>query len=815
MYYKRLFLIISIYFVLSLKLTIYGQLSDTIPLSSVNFSPYTELGLNPNHNDSIPDSLIICLLDTLDPWVKGIRTFGTQNGLQNIPRLAKERGLKVILGIWLGKEIVEAGKISNETQIANGIAIAKAGFVDKIFVGSEVLLRKDLPASKLIEYINQVQVACPDIPISCADIDYELLNNPEVVDACDFLAVNVYPFWSGVSIDCAIQNFHQRYLDLVDVSNGKEIFISESGWKTEGEPVGLAVPSLENAIRYNRELLGWSETFGVEVNLFAAFEEPWKLPNDGGWGIFSNDKTMKPGMDILFTPFESIDSTWLCFDIDNSSIDTIKFDYIPAIGSSSDLKGRVNYINPCDYRLATYIKVGSKWWTKPTFANKTVAIDCNGNWTVDVTTGGQDINATDICVFVFSREYNPPSCSGCFSLPEAIYQNALSSKCVTRYELDSAMLDIPSDTICRGDTITLTATGGNTYLWNTGDTTSSITVSPTNNSYYRVEITDGMGGGAIFSELIRVFRPVSGIYCHPSKICPGDTTSISVTEGYSYLWNTGDTSSVVSVSTIIDSTFTVTITDEHGCSITKSQDIEVLKYPSEIHISRDTICLGKSTLLWCLSCDSNIIWNTGDTTKFVSVSPDSTTYYHVTALSSRECQIEQEGTVFISDPSLSLTIDSDTIVSGQTSIISAFSDIGTSFKWSTGDTTSTIHVSPTSTTSYSVTVSDDHNCKKVETIDLVVNTATNIDNPPDRSLFKLYPNPTKAVLHIDLENADLGRFEVVIYDYLGQNVMPDIDLDFFNRSDYKIDLSDLPPGVYFVKLKFDNGNQWIEKIVKR
>lgn len=73
--------------------------------------------------------------------------------------------------------------------------------------------------------------------------------------------------------------------------------------------IGDAIPSFANAIRYHRELMDWSQVHNIEVNLFSAYDEPWKLPNDDGWGIFFNDKTMKPGMDTLFTPISNIDST--------------------------------------------------------------------------------------------------------------------------------------------------------------------------------------------------------------------------------------------------------------------------------------------------------------------------------------------------------------------------------------------------------------------------------------------------------------------------------------------------------------------------
>jgi gliding motility-associated-like protein len=48
-------------------------------------------------------------------------------------------------------------------------------------------------------------------------------------------------------------------------------------------------------------------------------------------------------------------------------------------------------------------------------------------------------------------------------------------------------------TITQGTSTNLTATGGGTYLWNTGETTSTINVTPTQTTNYCVVVTDGAG----------------------------------------------------------------------------------------------------------------------------------------------------------------------------------------------------------------------------------------------------------------------------------------------------------------------------------
>jgi gliding motility-associated-like protein len=61
----------------------------------------------------------------------------------------------------------------------------------------------------------------------------------------------------------------------------------------------------------------------------------------------------------------------------------------------------------------------------------------------------------------------------------------------------------PDVTILSGTSTTLSASGGGTYSWNTGDSTSSIVVTPSSNSFYLVTVTDTTGCSA--SDTVWVF----------------------------------------------------------------------------------------------------------------------------------------------------------------------------------------------------------------------------------------------------------------------------------------------------------------------
>ncbi len=118
--------------------------------------------------------------------------------------------------------------------------------------------------------------------------------------------------------------------------------------------------------------------------------------------------------------------------------------------------------------------------------------------------------------------------------------------------------------ICTGNTTTIDAgTGYSTYLWNTGDTTQTISVSVAGT--YSVTVTDG--GGCSGSDQVDVIElpGLSPVITGNTNICAGNSTTLSVSSGYSsYLWSTGASNSSISVSA--EGTYSVTVTNANGCS---------------------------------------------------------------------------------------------------------------------------------------------------------------------------------------------------------------------------------------------------------
>lgn len=119
-----------------------------------------------------------------------------------------------------------------------------------------------------------------------------------------------------------------------------------------------------------------------------------------------------------------------------------------------------------------------------------------------------------------------------------------------------------SQTFCIGGSVTLTANGASSYLWNTGATTTSINVTTTGN----YSVTGTSGGCSVTSSyvFVNVIQPPVPIISPLNAIlCPGGSLILTASNASTYLWNTGATSSSIIVTAA--GTYTVTGTT-NGCT---------------------------------------------------------------------------------------------------------------------------------------------------------------------------------------------------------------------------------------------------------
>lgn len=253
------------------------------------FSVYQE---NQKPGSDISDQQIIHRLNILKPHSQWIRTFSTTEGNDKIPQLAKEMGFKTLVGAWLGQDLDK-----NELEIQNLISLAKDNLVDIAAVGNEVLYRDDLPKSILIDYIKRVKNELPHLPIGYVDSYYEFSYHPDLVDVCDVILANFYPFWEGTHFDDTLQHLHYMYNVAREAAGQKSIIITETGWPSQGNNVKASKPSLINALKYFIQSQLWAIDNNIDLFYFSSFDEAWKVASEGDvgayWGIWDAHEKLK------------------------------------------------------------------------------------------------------------------------------------------------------------------------------------------------------------------------------------------------------------------------------------------------------------------------------------------------------------------------------------------------------------------------------------------------------------------------------------------------------------------------------------------
>jgi exo-beta-1,3-glucanase (GH17 family) len=253
------------------------------------FSPYEE---RQKPGDFISESQIRRKLELIKPYTKWIRTFSCTEGNEQIPILAKEYGLKTLVGAWLGDD-----PIINEDEINGLINLTNQGCVDIAAVGNEVMYRGDLSEDELIDYINRVKSAIPNTPVGYVDAYYEFTDRPKITEVCDVILANCYPFWEGCSLEYSLVYMKQMYFQAMSAASGKKVIITETGWPSQGANLEGAFPSYENALKYFINAQNWSNDENIEMFYFSSFDESWKVGSEGDvgafWGLWDKNEKLK------------------------------------------------------------------------------------------------------------------------------------------------------------------------------------------------------------------------------------------------------------------------------------------------------------------------------------------------------------------------------------------------------------------------------------------------------------------------------------------------------------------------------------------
>ncbi|MBS7535506.1 glycosyltransferase [Ancylobacter sonchi] len=268
-------------------------------LASMSFAPYGR-DANPDKGQPTTEAQIRSDVEAVAPYTKAVRTYASTGGLENVARLANEKGLKTTVGAWL-----DNNEDRNAREITNAVEAAKKNSnVVGIVVGNESILRAERTPEQLIDTIRRVKREV-NVPVTTGETWDVWLEHPELVSAVDYIAAHILPYWEGVPADQVVDRTIGIYNRLRAAYPGKRIVIAEFGWPSAGYNRDAAVPGELVQARVIRDFAARADALGIDYNLIEAFDAPWKsFEGSVGqyWGMLDADRHLKFPLSGPITP---------------------------------------------------------------------------------------------------------------------------------------------------------------------------------------------------------------------------------------------------------------------------------------------------------------------------------------------------------------------------------------------------------------------------------------------------------------------------------------------------------------------------------
>lgn len=401
-------------------------------------------------------------------------------------------------------------------------------------------------------------------------------------------------------------------------------------------------------------------------------------------------------------------------------------------------------------------------------------------------------------------------------------------------------------TICSGSSITLTASGGGTYKWNTAATTAAINTSVAGT--YTVTVTNSTGCTAVASTTVVVNPLPVATIAGTTTICQGSCTTLTASGGGAYKWNTNATTALISPCPTTNTTYVVTVTSAAGCKAVASKLVTVNPKPIlTVTASKYKICKGDNANLNIISTNSctgayAILWNTGQTTQTISAAPTvNTTYFCTVTCPATGCSSTGQVSVAVSSGASINLVSQSVNCNGSTAGVSL--DIAVTgiapytYLWNNGVTTQDLVNVLGTGTSYCVTVSDSLRCKTTRCFDCMNPCSSNFNVTPTNlgkvaksnqdevtpnkkeviTDFKVYPNPFNNDINVEWAaqksaTTENEKMTINIYNATGQLVKSQIVDDRDLSS--KIQTNGLPFGLYNVVIESAGKVLSATKIIK-
>ena len=300
---------------------------------------------------------------------------------------------------------------------------------------------------------------------------------------------------------------------------------------------------------------------------------------------------------------------------------------------------------------------------------------------------------------------------------------ASATNTVTIGETPTIVVNPTTATICTGSNTTLSASGSSSYIWSNGlGVTASVIAAPTVATTYTVTGSNASGCFATATATVAISSSLTvSITPATPSICTGESVLLTGNGATNYSWSNSGTGISQTVKPTVTTTYSVTGTDAKGCSGTGSAIVKVNSLPTITISPIATICAGGSKVIQ-VSGASTYNWNNAGNGTSQNVTPLISTIYTVTGTDANACQNIVSTTVIVNAvPTITLATTKNAICNGETTKITASG--ATSYIWNNNITVDNISVTPNTTTTYSVTGTQ-NSCSATASTTVIVNTPT-------------------------------------------------------------------------------------------
>jgi exo-beta-1,3-glucanase (GH17 family)/cellulose synthase/poly-beta-1,6-N-acetylglucosamine synthase-like glycosyltransferase len=259
-------------------------------LPSVSYAPF-EGTAHPDVDNIPSEEKIRADLKKLSTITRAIRLYSSTGGVELVPPIAAEFGLKVTVGAWIDKH-----GDRNEREIDAAINLARHNSnVIGIVVGNETIYRGEQKVDDLIEMIKRVKKSV-NVPVTTGEIWNIWRDYPQLAYSVDFIAAHVLPYWENFTDKQAVDHAIAMFKLLRDQFPGKRIVIAEFGWPSAGYNLRNAVPGPFEQASVLRNFVTRAEAIGMDYNIVEAIDQPWKFFEGGVgpyWGILNAARAPK------------------------------------------------------------------------------------------------------------------------------------------------------------------------------------------------------------------------------------------------------------------------------------------------------------------------------------------------------------------------------------------------------------------------------------------------------------------------------------------------------------------------------------------